>query len=73
VIAPSLDTVPDNWRRRYAAISNVIISHVDPAEAEYGDMMIYPSPLKVTEMNGYPDSEMVPASFIRHPRSPALS
>ena len=47
-----------NWRRRSTAVPDVIISHLDPAESEYGDVMVYPSPLKVTEMNGYPYSEM---------------
>ena len=47
-----------NWRRRTSSASEVVISHTEPAEAEYGDVMIYPSPLKVTEMNGYPYSEM---------------
>jgi hypothetical protein len=47
-----------NWRRRATAASDVIISHATPDDDEYGDVMIYPSPLKVTEMNGYPYSEM---------------
>jgi len=47
-----------NWRRRASPAGDVFISHTEPAEAEYGDVMIYPSPLKVTEMNGYPYSEM---------------
>jgi hypothetical protein len=47
-----------NWRRRPSSAADVIISHTEPAEVEYGDVMIYPSPLKVTEMNGYPYSEM---------------
>ncbi len=47
-----------NWRRRASPAGDVVISHTEPAEAEYGDVMIYPSPLKVTEMNGYPYSEM---------------
>jgi len=47
-----------NWRRRSTNASDVIISHGDPNEEEFGDVMIYPSPLKATEMNGYPYSEM---------------
>lgn len=47
-----------NWRRGDTSTGDVVISHTEPAEAEYGDVMIYPSPLKVTEMNGYPYSEM---------------
>lgn len=47
-----------NWRRYSTAATDVIISHGTPEENEYGDVMIYPSPLKVTEMNGYPYSEM---------------
>ena len=42
-----------------------------PTETEYGDVMIYPSPLKVTEMNGYPYSEMFRhfSSHIHQPQS----
>jgi hypothetical protein len=60
-----------NWRRRTTAASDVIISHTDPTETEYGDVMIYPSPLKVTEMNGYPYSEMFRhfSSHIHQPQS----
>jgi hypothetical protein len=60
-----------NWRRRSTTASDVIISHADPAETEYGDVMIYPSPLKVTEMNGYPYSEMFRhfSSHIHQPQS----
>jgi hypothetical protein len=47
-----------NWRRRSAGASDVAINHGNPDDSEYGDVMIYPSPLKVTEMNGYPYSEM---------------
>jgi hypothetical protein len=60
-----------NWRRRSTAASDVIISQTDPTETEYGDVMIYPSPLKVTEMNGYPYSEMLRhfSSHIHQPQS----
>ncbi len=60
-----------NWRRRSTTASDVIISHADPTEAEFGDVMIYPSPLKVTEMNGYPYSEMFRhfSSHIHQPQS----
>jgi hypothetical protein len=64
-----------NWRRRSTAASDVMISHGEPAEAEYGDVMIYPSPLKVTEMNGYPYSEMFRhfSSHIHQPQSVLLT
>jgi hypothetical protein len=60
-----------NWRRRTTAANDVVISHADPTETEYGDVMIYPSPLKVTEMNGYPYSEMLRhfSSHIHQPQS----
>jgi SIR2-like domain len=60
-----------NWRRRSTAANDVIISHAEPMETEYGDVMIYPSPLKVTEMNGYPYSEMFRhfSSHIHQPQS----
>lgn len=47
-----------NWRRRSTAGLDVHISHTTPEEAEYSDVMVYPSPLKITEMNGYPYAEM---------------
>ncbi len=47
-----------NWRRHGAKGSDVCVRHGSPEDTEYGDVMIYPSPLKVTEMNGYPYSEM---------------
>ena len=47
-----------NWRRHASKGSEVVIRHGSPRDAEYGDVMIYPSPLKVAEMNGYPYSEM---------------
>ena len=47
-----------NWRRRSDSVSDVIISHTEPGDEEYGDVMVYPSPLKLAEMNGYPYSEM---------------
>jgi hypothetical protein len=64
-----------NWRRRTTAASDVIISHTDPTEIEYGDVMIYPSPLKLTEMNGYPYSEMFRhfSSHIHQPQSVLLT
>jgi SIR2-like domain len=47
-----------NWRRSNRTI-DVTIDHTAPtAEAAYGDVMIYPSPLKATEIHGYPYSEM---------------
>jgi hypothetical protein len=47
-----------NWRRYGVKGSDVIIRHGRPEDTEFGDVMVYPSPLKVTEMNGYPYSEM---------------
>lgn len=64
-----------NWRRRDTAALDVNISHAAPAESEYGDVMIYPSPLKVTEMNGYPYSEMFRhfSANIHQPQSALLT
>lgn len=64
-----------NWRRRRSASDDIIISHVQPAEGEYGDVMIYPSPLKVTEMNGYPYAEMFRhfSTTIHQPQSALLT
>jgi hypothetical protein len=47
-----------NWRRHSSKGADVIVRHGSAGDAEYGDVMIYPSPLKLTEMNGYPYSEM---------------
>ncbi|MGB6130985.1 MAG: SIR2 family protein [Acidobacteriaceae bacterium] len=47
-----------NWRRRRGSTLDVIIRQDSPDDREVGDVMIYPSPLKVAEMNGYPYSEM---------------
>lgn len=47
-----------NWRRGSAPGLDVTLKHVQPTDSEYGDVMTYPSPLKLTEMNGYPYSEM---------------
>lgn len=64
-----------NWRRRLTGPDDVTISHADPAEREYGDVMIYPSPLKVTEINGYPYSEMFRhfSAAIHQPQSVLLA
>jgi hypothetical protein len=48
-----------DWRRSAAAGTDVVIRHGTPDDAEYGDLMVYPSPLKLTEMNGYPYAEML--------------
>jgi hypothetical protein len=59
-----------NWRRRHTSgADDVVISHTTPEDQEFGDVMIYPSPLKVTEMNGYPYSEMF-RHFSAHLRQP---
>ena len=47
-----------NWRRRDARAGDVVMTHSSPRHDNFGNVMIYPSPLKVTEMNGYPYSEM---------------
>lgn len=48
-----------NWRRSGGPAGDVQILHGAPEfDREYGDVMVYPSPLKLTEMNGYPYSEM---------------
>jgi len=64
-----------NWRRRHTGPEDVIISHTQPEEHEYGDVMIYPSPLKVTEMNGYPYAEMFRhfSTTIHQPQSALLT
>lgn len=63
-----------NWRRRQTDTTDVSISH-SINEQEYGDVMIYPSPLKVTEMNGYPYAEMFRhfSSNIHQPQSALLT
>jgi len=63
-----------NWRRRSTS-NDVIITQVQPDESEYGDVMIYPSPLKVTEMNGYPYAEMFRhfSATIHQPQSALLT
>lgn len=64
-----------NWRRRRTGPDDIIISHSQPTEGEYGDVMIYPSPLKVTEMNGYPYAEMFRhfSTTIHQPQSALLT
>lgn len=46
-----------NWRRQTGDASDVRISPT-ANEDTYADVMIYPSPLKVTEIHGYPYAEM---------------
>jgi len=64
-----------NWRRRATAGLDVNISYTTPDDAEYGDVMIYPSPLKVTEMNGYPYAEMFRhfSAHVHQPQSALLA
>jgi hypothetical protein len=48
-----------NWRR--AKLKNhfdIVMENQQPGDSEYGNVMVYPSPLKNTEMHGYPYSEM---------------
>ena len=48
-----------NWRRdRDTRTLDVLIEHDVADDAVYAEVMVYPSPLKVTEMNGYPYAEM---------------
>lgn len=48
-----------NWRReKLKNRLDVIIDQQQPEDSEYGNVMVYPSPLKNTEMHGYPYSEM---------------
>ena len=64
-----------SWRRRTTSpAGDVIINHVRPDDNEFGDVMIYPSPLKVTEMNGYPYAEMFRhfSSHIHQPQTVLL-
>lgn len=60
-----------NWRRRTVPGFDVHISHMAPEDVEYGDVMIYPTPLKVSEMNGYPYAEMLRhfSAHIHQPQS----
>jgi len=64
-----------NWRRRITRTDDVVIDHTTPDELEYGNVMIYPSPLKVTEMNGYPYAEMFRhfSAHIHQPQSVLLT
>jgi hypothetical protein len=48
-----------NWRRNADGYRlDVVIDHGVPEEEEFGEVMVYPSPFKLTEMHGYPYSEM---------------
>jgi hypothetical protein len=61
-----------NWRRNKEGYRlDVIMEDSLPNDSEFGEVMIYPSPLKVTEMNGYPYSEMFRhfAASIHQPQS----
>ena len=61
-----------NWRKnRTGNTWDVFIDQSEPNEEEYKNVMIYPSPLKMSEMHGYPYSEMFRrfASKIRRPQS----
>jgi hypothetical protein len=64
-----------NWRRRTSGADDVVISHITAEDHEYGDVMIYPSPLKATEMNGYPYAEMFRhfSAHIHQPQSVLLT
>lgn len=66
-----------NWRSRSdGRLDEVRIDHQKPDnDREYGEIMIYPSPLKLLEMNGYPYSEMFRrfASSITQPQSVLLT
>ncbi len=61
-----------NWRKYQSGNTwDVFIEREEPSEDEYKNVMIYPSPLKMSEMHGYPYSEMFRnfASKIRRPQS----
>jgi len=62
-----------NWRRRRQEYLLDVIMDLKPPQddAGFGEVMIYPSPLKVTEMHGYPYSEMFRhfAAQIHQPQS----
>jgi hypothetical protein len=64
-----------NWRRKRAGPDDIVINNGAPSEDEFGDVMIYPSPLKVTEMNGYPYAEMFRhfSTAIHQPQSALLT
>ena len=64
-----------NWRRRTTVGLDVNVRHSIPEDSEFGDVMIYPSPLKLAEMNGYPYSEMFRhfSSQIHQPQSALLT
>lgn len=63
------------WRRRYTRSHDVTISRAISGDTEYGDVMIYPSPLKVTEMHGYPYAEMFRhfSAHIHQPQSALIT
>lgn len=61
-----------NWRRRSDGYRlDVVIDHKSPDEKDFGDVMVYPSPLKLAQMHGYPYSEMFRhfSSQIHQPQS----
>lgn len=61
-----------NWRRRDDGYRlDVVVDHRIPEERDFGDVMVYPSPLKLAEMHGYPYSEMFRhfSSQIHQPQS----
>jgi hypothetical protein len=64
-----------NWRKRDTPAGDVIITQALPQKDEFSQLMIYPSPLKVTEMNGYPYSEMLRhfSAQLHQPQSVLLS
>lgn len=61
-----------NWRKYSSGNTwDVFIENKEPEQNQYKNVMIYPSPLKMSEMHGYPYSEMFRsfASKIRQPQS----
>lgn len=61
-----------NWRKvSEGRFHDISMRRETPAEADYGDVMIYPSPIKNSEMHGYPYSEMLRhfAAQIQQPQS----
>ena len=65
-----------NWRRRSDGYRlDVMVDNRTPEEREFGDVMVYPSALKLAEMHGYPYSEMLRqfSSHIHQPQSVLFS
>lgn len=65
-----------NWRKKINYLrSEIFIKNTTPENSKYEEVMIYPSPLKYNEMQGYPYSEMFRhfSSQIHQPQSVLFS